>query len=146
MPWSWWHTQMRGFASCMPLWVHICTLCKQHRGAERLIFWPFAGTDALVNAILVARGDSLPTEFAAERLEINPKLPFLGSSAYHVSNTFPWHKNTPQSFTANIYLQHYSKTHMLTLYRLLAEHRDCLEVAYAFALALNSSVFVTSGL
>jgi hypothetical protein len=47
-------------------------------------FGKIAGTDALVNAILVARGDSLPTEFAAEKLEINPKLPFLGSSAYHV--------------------------------------------------------------
>lgn len=43
-----------------------------------------AGTDALVNAILVSRGDALPTEFAAEKLEINPRLPFMGSSAYHV--------------------------------------------------------------
>lgn len=40
------------------------------------------GTDALVNAVLVARGDSLPTEFAAQELNINPQLPFLGSSAY----------------------------------------------------------------
>eukprot|EP00286_Rhodomonas_abbreviata_P020532 CAMPEP_0181310658 /NCGR_PEP_ID=MMETSP1101-20121128/12707_1 /TAXON_ID=46948 /ORGANISM="Rhodomonas abbreviata, Strain Caron Lab Isolate" /LENGTH=183 /DNA_ID=CAMNT_0023417309 /DNA_START=199 /DNA_END=750 /DNA_ORIENTATION=- len=40
------------------------------------------GTDALVNAVLVARGDSLPTEFASQELNINPQLPFLGSSAY----------------------------------------------------------------
>eukprot|EP00960_Hanusia_phi_P047898 758646-Hanusia_phi.AAC.2 len=40
------------------------------------------GTDALINAVLVARGDSLPTKFVASRLDINPKLPFLGSSAY----------------------------------------------------------------
>lgn len=43
------------------------------------------GTDALVNAVLVARGDALPTEFAADRLNINPELPFLGSSAYHAN-------------------------------------------------------------
>mmetsp|Transcript_44161 Transcript_44161/g.88583 ORF Transcript_44161/g.88583 Transcript_44161/m.88583 type:complete len:176 (-) Transcript_44161:315-842(-) len=43
------------------------------------------GTDALVNAVLVARGDALPTEFAADRLNINPELPFLGSSAYQAN-------------------------------------------------------------
>mmetsp|Transcript_44009 Transcript_44009/g.110228 ORF Transcript_44009/g.110228 Transcript_44009/m.110228 type:complete len:203 (+) Transcript_44009:18-626(+) len=41
------------------------------------------GTDALVNAILVARGDSMPTKFVADRLNIDPQLPFRGSSAYH---------------------------------------------------------------
>eukprot|EP00285_Hemiselmis_virescens_P005596 CAMPEP_0173377676 /NCGR_PEP_ID=MMETSP1356-20130122/950_1 /TAXON_ID=77927 ORGANISM="Hemiselmis virescens, Strain PCC157" /NCGR_SAMPLE_ID=MMETSP1356 /ASSEMBLY_ACC=CAM_ASM_000847 /LENGTH=205 /DNA_ID=CAMNT_0014330519 /DNA_START=6 /DNA_END=623 /DNA_ORIENTATION=- len=41
------------------------------------------GTDALVNAILVARGDSMPTEFVARRLNIDPMLPFKGSSAFH---------------------------------------------------------------
>lgn len=40
------------------------------------------GSDALVNAILVARGDALPTQFAASRLHIDPELPFEGSSAY----------------------------------------------------------------
>jgi len=40
------------------------------------------GTDALVNAVLVARGDALPTSFAASRLHIDPTLPFEGSSAY----------------------------------------------------------------
>mmetsp|Transcript_994 Transcript_994/g.1264 ORF Transcript_994/g.1264 Transcript_994/m.1264 type:complete len:203 (-) Transcript_994:44-652(-) len=40
------------------------------------------GSDALINAILVARGDALPTKFAASRLHIDPALPFEGSDAY----------------------------------------------------------------
>jgi len=40
------------------------------------------GTDALVNAILVARGDSMPTKMVANRLNIDPQLPFRGTTAY----------------------------------------------------------------
>merc|ERR1719199_1583937 len=43
------------------------------------------GTDALVNAILVARGDSMPTNFVASKLNIDPKMPFRGSSALHAA-------------------------------------------------------------
>ena len=40
------------------------------------------GTDALVNAVLIARADKLSTQEASDALGIDPKLPFLGTSAY----------------------------------------------------------------
>jgi hypothetical protein len=40
------------------------------------------GTTALVNAILVARADKFSTQEASNILGIDPKLPFLGVSAY----------------------------------------------------------------
>ncbi|EKX39755.1 hypothetical protein GUITHDRAFT_164880 [Guillardia theta CCMP2712] len=53
------------------------------------------GTDALINAVLVARGDSLPTKFVASRLNINPQLPFLGSSAYKSKHIKAIHRRRP---------------------------------------------------
>jgi hypothetical protein len=40
------------------------------------------GSTALINAILVARADKFSTQEASDVLGIDPKLPFLGASAY----------------------------------------------------------------
>ena len=52
------------------------------------------GTTALVNAILVARADKISTQEASDVLGIDPKLPFMGVSAYqskrhHESKSHP---------------------------------------------------------
>ena len=56
------------------------------------------GTTALINAVLVARADKISTQEASDVLGIDPKLPFLGVSAYQ-SKRRHTAKSLPQSLS-----------------------------------------------